>query len=207
MAFIASLAPVEIDAAALGARRALRGRDHRDRSRGFRACRPANPEDWLSGYIPDLPTPFDAKGEIDLNAFRVLCERQIEAGVPALVVCEAAGETSTLSPAEQESVTRTAVEIAGGRARVIAGAGSNSTSHAIELTKARKLPARMRSCPLCLPFQPCRSTTPHVQPGYPVRRSDTPCSAAPLGMSSLASEEYSFEYAQPHCNRDEFNVS
>ena len=47
----------------------------------------------------------------------------------------AAGETSTLSPAEHESVTRTAVEIAGGRARVIAGAGSNSTSHAIELTK------------------------------------------------------------------------
>ena len=96
---------------------------------------PANPEDWLSGYIPDLPTPFDEKGEIDLNAFRVLYERQIEAGVPALVVCEAAGETSTLSPAEQESVTRTAVEIAGGRARIIAGAGSNSTSHAIELTK------------------------------------------------------------------------
>src|SRR6516225_777622 len=44
----------------------------------------------------------------------------------------------------------------------------------------------MRSCPLCLPFQPCRSTTPHVQAGYPVRRSDTPCSAAPLGVSSLA---------------------
>ena len=51
------------------------------------------------------------------------------------MVCEAAGETSTLSPAEQESVTRTAVEIAGGRARVIAGAGSNSTNHPIELTK------------------------------------------------------------------------
>ena len=71
---------------------------------------PTHTATWLSGYIPDLPTPFDAKGEIDLNAFRVLCERQIEAGVPALVVCEAAGETSTLSPAEQESVTRTAVE-------------------------------------------------------------------------------------------------
>src|SRR6516164_2248794 len=45
------------------------------------------------------------------------------------------GLRGTLSPAEQESVTRTAVEIAGGRARVIAGAGSNSTSYAIELTK------------------------------------------------------------------------
>src|SRR6516165_5276360 len=67
----------------------------------------------------------------------------------------------------------------------------------------------LRWHPECLawPFQPCRSTTPHVQPGYPVRRSDTPCSAAPLGVSSLASKEYSFEYAQPHCNRDEFNVS
>jgi 4-hydroxy-tetrahydrodipicolinate synthase len=60
-------------------------------------------------------------------------ERQIAAGVPALVVCETAGEASTLSPAEQEKIIRTAVETAAGRARIIAGAGSNSTSHAIEV--------------------------------------------------------------------------
>ncbi len=88
---------------------------------------PAHPANWLSGYIPDLPTPFDEAGALDLAALERLCERQIAAGVPALVVCDIAGEASTLSPAEQERVIRAAVDIARGRARVIAGAGSNST--------------------------------------------------------------------------------
>jgi 4-hydroxy-tetrahydrodipicolinate synthase len=90
---------------------------------------------WLAGYIPDLPTPFEESGAIDLEALARLCERQIAAGVPAIVVCETAGEASTLTPAEQETVIRAAVGIARGRARVIAGAGSNSTSQAIELTR------------------------------------------------------------------------
>lgn len=95
----------------------------------------ANSAIWLSGYIPDLPTPFDESGRIDLQAFADLCERQIAAGVSALVVCEATGEASTLSPNEQEAVIRAAVETSRGRARVIAGAGSNSTSGAVELTR------------------------------------------------------------------------
>jgi 4-hydroxy-tetrahydrodipicolinate synthase len=89
----------------------------------------------MTGYIPDLPTPFDDTGEVDGKAFARLCERQIEAGVPALVVCETAGEASTLSATEQERIIRTAVGIAQGRTRVIAGAGSNSTRQAIELTR------------------------------------------------------------------------
>jgi 4-hydroxy-tetrahydrodipicolinate synthase len=95
----------------------------------------ANPAAWLTGYIPDLPTPFDENDGIDLTAFAKLCERQIEAGVPAIVVGETAGEASTLTPAEQDTIIRAAVEIACGRVHVIAGAGSNSTSQAIELTR------------------------------------------------------------------------
>src|ERR1700736_6789659 len=95
----------------------------------------ANPATWLAGYIPDLPTPFDDNGEIDLVAFEKLCERQIEAGVSAIVVGETAGEASTLTPAEHDTIIRAAVGIARGRTRVIAGAGSNSTSQAIELTR------------------------------------------------------------------------
>jgi 4-hydroxy-tetrahydrodipicolinate synthase len=90
---------------------------------------------WLSGYIPDLPTPFDNSDRIDLVAFARLCERQIEAGVSAIVAGETAGETSTLTPSEHEFLIRAAVEPARGRVRVIAGAGSNSTSQAIELTR------------------------------------------------------------------------
>ncbi len=95
----------------------------------------AHPATWLSGYIPDLPTPFDQAGELDLAAFAKLCERQIEAGVSAIVAGETAGEASTLTPAEHEAIVRAAVEIARGRVRVIAGAGSNSTSQAIALTR------------------------------------------------------------------------
>jgi 4-hydroxy-tetrahydrodipicolinate synthase len=95
----------------------------------------ANPATWLTGYIPDLPTPFDENDGIDLTAFAKLCERQIEAGVSAIVVGETAGEASTLTPAEHGALIRAAIEIARARVRVIAGAGSNSTSQAIELTR------------------------------------------------------------------------
>jgi 4-hydroxy-tetrahydrodipicolinate synthase len=95
----------------------------------------ARPATWLTGYIPDLPTPFDENGRIDLRAFARLCERQIKSGVSAIVVGETAGEASTLTSAEHDTIFRAAVEIARGRVRVIAGAGSNSTSQAIELTR------------------------------------------------------------------------
>src|SRR5258705_3124008 len=93
------------------------------------------PAPWLAGYIPDLPTPFDEDDRLDLAAFAKLCERQIEAGVRAIVVGETAGEAATLTPAEHDSIVRATVGIARGRVRVIAGAGSNSTSQAIELTR------------------------------------------------------------------------
>jgi 4-hydroxy-tetrahydrodipicolinate synthase len=95
----------------------------------------ANPATWLAGYIPDLPTPFDESDGIDLTAFAKICERQIAAGVPAIVVGETSGEASTLTPVEHDTMVRTAIEIARGRVRVIAGAGSNSTGQAIELTR------------------------------------------------------------------------
>jgi 4-hydroxy-tetrahydrodipicolinate synthase len=94
-----------------------------------------DPATWLAGYIPDLPTPFDANDRIDFTAFAKLFERQIEAGVSAIVVGETAGEASTLTTVEHDSIVRSAVEIAHGRVRVIAGAGSNSTSQAMELTR------------------------------------------------------------------------
>ena len=89
---------------------------------------------WLAGYIADLPTPFDADAELDLSAFAMLCERQIDAGASAIIVGETAGEAPTLTTAERDCLIRCAVEITQGRARVIAGAGSNSTDRAIELT-------------------------------------------------------------------------
>jgi 4-hydroxy-tetrahydrodipicolinate synthase len=89
----------------------------------------------LSGYAPAVPTPFADDGNIDVPAFARFCERQIREGATALVVCGTTGEAPTLRPAEHHVLVRTAVDVARGRVPVIAGAGSNSTAHAIELTK------------------------------------------------------------------------
>jgi 4-hydroxy-tetrahydrodipicolinate synthase len=90
----------------------------------------------LSGYAPALPTPFDEHGNIDGAAFEKLCDRQLQEGATALVVCGTTGEAPTLSRAEHDALIRIAVSVAQEQIPVIAGAGSNSTAHAIELTKA-----------------------------------------------------------------------
>ncbi len=89
----------------------------------------------LAGYAPAVPTPFDDTGNIDGAAFEQFCECQIREGATALVVCGTTGEAPTLRPAEHHVLVRIAVDVARGRVPVIAGAGSNSTAHAIELTK------------------------------------------------------------------------
>jgi len=89
----------------------------------------------LSGYAPALPTPFGDDGNIDVAAFEQFCDHQIRAGATALVVCGTTGEAPTLKPAEHATLIQIAVAVARGRAPVIAGAGSNSTAHAIELTR------------------------------------------------------------------------
>jgi 4-hydroxy-tetrahydrodipicolinate synthase len=89
----------------------------------------------LSGYAPALPTPFDNDGNIDGAAFEQFCDRQIQEGATALVVCGTTGEAPTLSPAEHRTLVGIAVGVSRGRIPVIAGAGWNSTAHAIDLTR------------------------------------------------------------------------
>jgi 4-hydroxy-tetrahydrodipicolinate synthase len=89
----------------------------------------------LSGYAPALPTPFDDEGNLDRRAFELLCDQQIRHRATALVVGGTTGEAPTLTAAEHAELIRIAVKVAHGRVPVIAGAGSNSTSHAVELTK------------------------------------------------------------------------
>src|SRR5262245_9369798 len=89
----------------------------------------------LSGYAPALPTPFDENGAVDRRALARLCEQQIREGATALVVCGTTGEAPTLSRAEHDLIVHTAVDVAGRPVPVVAGAGSNSTSHAIELAR------------------------------------------------------------------------
>jgi 4-hydroxy-tetrahydrodipicolinate synthase len=91
----------------------------------------------FSGSIPALITPF-RNGALDEQAFVRLVDWQIEQGAGALVPCGTTGESATLSHDEHRRVVALCVEAARGRAPVIAGAGSNSTAEAIELTRHAK---------------------------------------------------------------------
>jgi 4-hydroxy-tetrahydrodipicolinate synthase len=88
----------------------------------------------LSGYAPALPTPFDQDDRIDGKTFERLCDLQIRSGATALVVCGTTGEAPNLTAIEHGRLIDIAVDVAQGRVPVIAGAGSNATEHAIELT-------------------------------------------------------------------------
>jgi len=98
--------------------------------------------DWMRGCATALVTPFKADGTVDEPRMRALIERQINGGVRLLVPCGTTGESATMSEAEDATVIGLTVEVARGRARVIAGTGSNSTTVAIEYSqRARDLGA------------------------------------------------------------------
>jgi 4-hydroxy-tetrahydrodipicolinate synthase len=91
----------------------------------------------IRGSIPALITPMKA-GKVDEAALRNLVNRQIDEGSHGLVPCGTTGEAPTLSNGEIRRVVEIVVEEARGRVPVIAGAGSNSTAHTIELTRIVK---------------------------------------------------------------------
>ncbi|MFP6654898.1 MAG: 4-hydroxy-tetrahydrodipicolinate synthase [Myxococcota bacterium] len=91
----------------------------------------------LKGIWTALITPF-RDHQVDEEALRGLVERQIEAGIDGLIPCGSTGESATLSHLEHRRVVEIVIEAATGRVPVIAGAGSNSTREAIELTRHAK---------------------------------------------------------------------
>lgn len=91
----------------------------------------------FKGSFTALITPFKG-GKVDEAAFVKLVEWQIEQGTHGLVPCGTTGESPTLSHDEHKRVVKLCIETARGRVPVIAGAGSNNTVEAIELTAFAK---------------------------------------------------------------------
>jgi len=91
----------------------------------------------FQGSIPAVVTPFSS-GSIDIPAFRRLVERLLDEGASALVVCGTTGECPTLTSEEQATLIREAVRTTKGRVPIIAGAGSNSTQAALQLSYEAK---------------------------------------------------------------------
>ncbi len=89
----------------------------------------------FKGAITAIVTPFKENGELDEESLRKLVEFQIKKRIDGIVPCGTTGESPTLSYEEHKRVIEIVIDAAKGKVPIIAGAGSNSTSHAVEMTR------------------------------------------------------------------------
>ncbi|HEX2690860.1 MAG TPA: 4-hydroxy-tetrahydrodipicolinate synthase, partial [Kofleriaceae bacterium] len=89
----------------------------------------------IEGCLTALVTPF-REGKVDFDGLAKLVDWQIEQGIDGLVAVGTTGESATLDVEDHIAVIAATVKAARGRVPVIAGAGGNATSEALELTRA-----------------------------------------------------------------------
>ncbi len=89
----------------------------------------------FTGCATAIATPMNSDGSINYEEFGRLIDYQIEHKIDALVICGTTGESATMTDEEHISVIRYGIERVNKRVPVIAGAGSNDTAYAVELSK------------------------------------------------------------------------
>lgn len=89
----------------------------------------------FTGACTALVTPF-LNGRVNLAMLETLLQRQMDAGIGTVVLCGTTGESPTLSDEEKLAIFRHAKKVCGSGCTIIAGTGSNSTRHAMELSRA-----------------------------------------------------------------------
>ncbi|NPA62046.1 MAG: 4-hydroxy-tetrahydrodipicolinate synthase [Methanococci archaeon] len=87
----------------------------------------------FKGVYPAIITPFK-NGDVDFEGLEDHLNFLIENGVSGVVAVGTTGESPTLSHEEHKKVIEKVVDIANGKIQVIAGAGSNCTREAVELS-------------------------------------------------------------------------
>ncbi len=80
-------------------------------------------------------TPMHSDGSVNYEVLKELIEFQIQNGTDAIISCGTTGESATLSHEEHCKVIQFTIDQVAGRIPVIAGAGSNETAYAVELSK------------------------------------------------------------------------
>ncbi len=86
------------------------------------------------GTATALVTPFDREG-IDFHSLDRLLQKQLDAKIPALVICGTTGEGSILSKEEKAQLWMHCVHYTDGACKIIAGIGSNNTQVAADLAQ------------------------------------------------------------------------
>ena len=89
----------------------------------------------FTGTCTALVTPF-IRDRVNYPLLERLIQRQIDAGIPAIVLAGTTGESPVLSDMEKLELFKRGKEFAGNRCLIIAGTGSNSTEHSIALSRA-----------------------------------------------------------------------
>lgn len=90
---------------------------------------------FFTGVCTALVTPF-LGGSVNYPMLEQLLKRQLDAGIEAVVICGTTGEAPTLSDTEKLEMFRRSKKYVGDNCKIIAGTGSNSTEHAVSLSKA-----------------------------------------------------------------------
>ena len=89
----------------------------------------------FTGVCTALVTPF-LSGRVNYPMMEQLLARQIESGITTVVIAGTTGEAPTLTDSEKLELFLRAKEFAGDACMIIAGTGSNDTSHAVRLSAA-----------------------------------------------------------------------
>lgn len=92
--------------------------------------------DLFGQVLVAMVTPMTAEGEVDWAATEKHVDYIVSNGADGIVVTGTTGETSTLTDAEKLKLVEVSKAVAGSRAKIITGGGSNETAHAIQLYKA-----------------------------------------------------------------------
>ena len=87
------------------------------------------------GSMVAIVTPMAEDGRVDFDALGALVNWHISEGTDAIVAVGTTGESATLEVPEHLQAIECCIQAAAGRVPVIAGTGSNNTSHAVEMTR------------------------------------------------------------------------
>ena len=89
----------------------------------------------FTGACVAIVTPFKSTGEINYEEFKKIIDHQIAHGTDAITIMGTTGESSTVPDKEHREAIAFCCEYVNGRVPVVAGAGSNDTAYAVDMTK------------------------------------------------------------------------
>src|SRR5918998_4363346 len=96
---------------------------------------PRPPGGPFGRVLTAMVTPFDADGRMDVARAEELAAHLVDLGCDGLVVNGTTGEGPTTSDAEKAELIRAVAGAVGGRATVVAGAGTYDTAHSVHLAR------------------------------------------------------------------------